>query len=292
MKVLVTGGQGYIGSYLVKSLLNDGHSVVTLDSGFNSVSMDYSKCPSKPIRHQATIVNEEAVIRSMQGVHLVYHLAARCDWDLSWRHPVRLMDINVRGTYTVLSMAKRAGVSKVVFTSSAAVYGNLVDARPTDACQPVTLYGASKLAAEAACRGFYQMGMEIIILRLYNVWGGKLSRSVVNKFANGGSAVIYGDGLQTRDFVHISDTIGALKRAADADSVIANVGTGEEVTVEGLWTKLKNGAKPEYKEGPVGLDELYRSCADIQYTKQALSWEPEILISQLKASDVERLCGD
>lgn len=291
MKILVTGGQGYVGSYLVKSLLKEGHTVVTLDSGFNSVYMDYSGCQSKPIRHQATIVNEEAVLRSMQGVHMVYHLAARCDWELTWRHPVRLMDVNVRGTYTVLSMAKRAGVSKVVFTSSAAVYGNLVDARPTDVCNPVTLYGASKLAAEAACRGFYQMGMDVVILRLYNVWGGKLSRSVVNRFTNGGN-VIYGDGLQTRDFVHISDVVDALSRAAKADSIIANIGTGEEVTIEGLWSKLKNGAKPEYKEGPVGLDEVYRSCADVAYTKLALSWEPKINLSQLNASEVALLCSD
>lgn len=291
MKILVTGGQGYVGSYLVKSLLDDGHTVVTLDSGFNSVSMDYSKCKSKPIRHQATIVNEEAVLRSMQGVHMVYHLAARFDWELTWRHPVRLLDANVRGTYTVLSMAKRAGVSKVVFTSSAAVYGNLVDARPTDVCNPVTLYGASKLAAEAACRGFYQMGMDIVILRLYNVWGGKLSRSVVNRFANGGN-VIYGDGLQTRDFVHISDVIDALRRATSADSIIVNVGTGEEVTVEGLWRKLNDGADPQYQEGPVGLDEVYRSCADLDDTKKALGWEPRFSLSQLNADKVRALCGD
>ena len=134
MHILITGCQGYIGSHLTKSFLDAGHTVTTLDNCFNAKSsiFDFTTYNGRLIRHQASVANPDAVGRALQGVDVIYHLAARTDWENAPRHPLRLFETNVQGTATVLTMARKAGVDKVIFTSDAAVYGNIIGARPTD----------------------------------------------------------------------------------------------------------------------------------------------------------------
>jgi len=184
-------------------------------------------------------------------------------------------------------MANRVGVNKVIFASTAAVYGNLVGAKETDPCVPINMYGASKLAAESICKGFYQKGMEIVIFRIYNVWGRKNSSSVINKFVNGGRT-IYGDGQQTRDFVYIDDVLKAL--LMDLDPGIYNVGTGQEITIGGLFEKLNPGKEAEYKNFCPGYDEPIRSCSDIS-TLSSFGWKPQYHISELDIDQIKLLCN-
>lgn len=283
MHILITGGQGYIGTHLAKALLSAGHTVTTLDNGFNSKHIDCGNHNGRLIRHQASVANPDAVGRALQGIDLVYHLAARHDWDASPRHPLRLVETNVQGTATVLTMARKVGIDRVIIASDAAVYGNIVGATPTDPCVPVSMYGASKLAAEAVCRGFHQAGLDIVLLRFYNVYG-KGSESVVDKFCNGAS-VIYDDGDQTRDFVYIDDAVKALINAINFDPNIYNVATGEEVTINGLWQMLRPGETPTYKPAPQA--EIYRSCGDISMTP----WQPEILLSAQSGEHIRQLCA-
>lgn len=284
MHALITGGQGYIGSHLAKALCDSGHTVTTLDTGLNAKHIQLN---GHVIRHQASVANPDAVGRALEGVDIIYHLAARFDWDArSYRHPLRLFETNVQGTATVLAMALKMGIDRVIFTSSAEVYGNIVGAQPTDPCVPVNMLGASKLAAEAACRGYYQMGMEVIILRLYSIWGGEGSCSVVNKFSNG-HAVVNGDGMQTRDFVHISDVVRALMSAANWDSNIYNIATEEETTISGLWSLIHPQSSPAYDlDYDPGYQELHRSCGDISGTP----WKPEVLLSNLDGDAIRQRC--
>lgn len=287
MHALITGGQGYIGYHLTRALLEKGYAVTTLDTGFSAKPVALLQHNGRLVRHQASVANPDAVGRALQGVDVVFHLAARYDWDISPRHPLRLFETNTMGTATVLAMARKAGVDRVIFTSSAEVYGNIVGAKPTDPCVPVTMFGASKLAAEAVCRGFYQQGMEIIILRLYNVYGREGSCSVVDKFINGANT-IYGDGMQTRDFVHIDDVVRALVNAMDWDSNIYNIATGEEITINGLWTLTH---PPEWQpvydlEYDTGQQEIHRSCGDISTTP----WKPKVLISELTGDGIRQRC--
>lgn len=285
MHVLITGGQGYIGSYLARAFLDAGHIVTTLDSTFNSKRIfDYKEYGSRLVRHQASVANPDAVGRAMDGVNVVYHLADRHDWENSPRHPLRLFETNVLGTATVLSMARNAGVDKVMFSSSTGVYGNLVGAKPVDPCMPISLQGASKLAAEAVCRGFYQLGLEVTILRIASTWGKAGSCSVVSKFASGHN-VVYSDGSQTRDFVYIDDVVTALMLALDWDSNIYNIATGVETAVGGLFQIINPGVTVQYTNPP--QDEVYRFCGDIDDTP----WKPKVLISELTGERIKVLCS-
>lgn len=285
MHALITGGQGYIGYHLAKALMARGHAVTTLDTGFNARQPLHLN--GRVARYQASVANPDAVGRALQGVDVVYHLAARHDWENSPRHPLRLFETNTLGTATVLAMAGKVGVDRVIFASSAEVYGNIVGAKPTDPCVPVNMFGASKLAAEAVCRGFYQQGMEIVILRLYNVWGKAGSCSVVDRFLQGAD-VIYGDGMQTRDFVYVDDVVRALIGAIDWDSNIYNIATGEETTINGLWALMHPPEwQPRYDlDYQTGQQELHRSCGDISATP----WKPEVRISELDANGIKQRC--
>jgi UDP-glucose 4-epimerase len=287
MQILVTGADGYIGSYLTKLLLDKGHYVTTLDSGFAAkCPFDFTGYTRQLRRFRASISNVDAVHRAMDGVEVVYHLAARMDYNSSFRHPIRLVDTNVRGTVNLLSVANKAGVDRIVYTSSAAVYGNIVGACETDTPNPIEMYGATKAAAEAIIRAFYHKGMETIILRLYNVWGGLGSNSVIDKFVRGHNIVI-GDGSQTRDFVHIKDTVKALYASMNWDSSIYNIGTGEEITIKGIWAKLNKLKEPDYQE-PERL-EIIRSCADVTYISNY--WKPEVFVSELTGDEIRNYCG-
>lgn len=225
----------------------------------------------------------------MQGIDAIYHLAARMDYTDSYRQPARLCSANVEGTTNLFCMADRAGVNKVIFTSSAAVYGNIIPAKETDSKVPINMYGATKSAAEEICRGFYQKGFEVIILRLFNIWGRKNSNSVINKFVNCHN-VIYGDGKQTRDFVFVDDLLLALGHALNWDSGIYNIGSGEETTIEAIHAMLKD-EEPKYKDFEAGWNDIFRSCADTSYTEQATGWKAKTLISELNREEIIRLCN-
>lgn len=288
MHFLITGGQGYIGNYLTASLLDDCNTITTLDSNFSSKEYDFSNYPrQKLIRHQASTCNPDATMRALAGVEVIYHLAARSDFENSYRHPMRLYQSNVEGTTNLCCMANRAGVNKIIFTSSAEVYGNLVGAKETDPTNPVNMYGASKLAAESVLRGFYQKGMEVIILRLFQVYGRQNSGSIINKLVEG-QKEIYADGSQTRDFVHVDDVVQALKLARDWDPGIYNIGTGEESTIGSVWSLINPEEEPTYIPYPVGYDEAYRSCADTSLVSKY--WKPKVLLSELSREKIVKLC--
>lgn len=287
MNVLVTGSQGYIGHHLIKKLLERKYKVTGVD---NQTRFLFHMSGVR--RFQLSITNPE-LSRALNGVEAIIHLADRSDWTPNPRHPVHLTQHNVLGTANLLSLANSFGIDRVIYTSSADVYGNLVDATETDPCVPVTFYGASKLAAEAVCRGFYQRGMDVSILRLFNVWGKIGSRSAVNQFTYGNHAV-YGDGTQTRDFIYIDDVVEAIVLALEFwDPGVYNVGTGEETTISGLWG-LFHDEEPEYRPlyeyRQAGTDQVQRISSNQEYTHRVTGWKPSIYLSNLNRNSVKELC--
>lgn len=242
MRVLVTGGAGFIGSHLVHKLLVEGHKPVVVDTLFHGVPDDFPM--DRCVLLQGRVTNADLLRRAMRDVKLVYHLAGRYDDPKGTYGAATLFQCNTMGTAWVLTVAQSLGVQKVVFTSTAAVYGVACPGVVGEEVHPVSYHGASKLAAETICRAF--PSLEVSIFRLFNVYGPG-GRGVVDAFEAGGK-VIYGDGSQTCDFIHVSDVVDALWRARHWDRGTYNVGTGIETSVLDLFHKIHGpDAVPEYE---------------------------------------------
>ena len=279
MHAMVTGGRGWLGSVLVNALLSAGHTVSVFDAATNGADFVSHK-PSQLRLYQAGLANMDALAKAMTGADIVYHLADRTDELPAARHILRLTDTNVVGTANVIAAAKLTGIPKIVYTSSSEVYGNVVGAKESDMPTPVTLVGATKLAAEALLRGAYHSGMDVVILRLYTVWN--TIQSLLDVLA---TADVSEHSMQTRDFVHMTDVIKALVASYRWENGIYNIGTGVEVSMPGLYSILSNGAKPvAYKGAAQSID---RACADISYTKTTVSWVPTVVLTDYSPMELQ-----
>jgi UDP-glucose 4-epimerase len=223
-KVLITGGAGFIGSNVAKLLIEAGLCVVVLDN----LSSGYSRnldpfCQIEFI--EGDVRSADVVARAIRGAQVVFHLAASVGNMRSVQNPVLDSEINVIGTLRVLEAARRAEVNRVVFSSSAGIFGELkalpiAEDHPQDPDSP---YGASKLAAEKQCLVYNRLyGMQNVCLRYFNVYGpnqrydayGNVIPIFANRILKGQPLTIYGDGEQTRDFVNVHDVAEANMRAA------------------------------------------------------------------------------
>ena len=238
MRVLVTGGAGFIGSHLVRRLADSGHSVTALDN-LRRGTLDNLH----PIRHgidfrQADIRDEAALSAAMRGCTTVFHLAAVSNVVEANRNAAETCSVNVEGTVHVLRAAAETGVQRVVFTSSREVYG---DARSTPVSetfpiQPKNAYGASKAAGELYCRVLADAGPEITVLRLANVYGaadvGRVIPNFITNALRGEPLVVYG-GEQVMDFVYIDVVLDALQQAGFGPFVPGplNVGSGRGTSI-------------------------------------------------------------
>lgn len=223
MRYLVTGGAGFIGSHTVERLIREGHHVCVLDD-FSSGSMEnlshVAGCDRLTIV-EGDIRDRDRVIRQAGGVDGIFHLAALVSVQESISHPEQSFDVNVLGSVNVLAAARHAGVKRVVLAGSAAVYGDNPDLplRESAPEKPMSPYGFDKLSAERACAMYCELyGLQVVVLRYFNVFGPRQNASspysgvisvFVDRIRNGEPIVIYGDGRQTRDFVHVHDVARA-----------------------------------------------------------------------------------
>lgn len=284
-RILITGGQGYIGNHLTAAFHRQGWDVVTYDSHHNN-RMPFADM-TKIGRFNAITTNLETIQRAMQGCMVVYHLANRHDWKPNFRHPIRLVESNVKGLTAVLSAAKQAGVGKVVIASTYEVYGNQVYAKETDPLMPMNMVAATAVAAEAMARGYYQTGMDIVLLRLAKVWGRDCG-SIVSRFVAGDGAV-EGDPDRTRDFIHIDDAVHALMSARVWDGNIYNIGTGDEISIRGLWDMLHPEEQLQVHRLR-GYSTQQRISLDPEFTKAAMDWEAQIRLADMNADEIRKHC--
>jgi UDP-glucose 4-epimerase len=284
MRVLVTGGAGFIGSNLVDALLERGDEVVVLDDLSTGDAGNLAKGVDLRV---GDVTDLQTVATAAAGCDAVFHLAAQIDVRKSVANPVLDLQINAGGTLTVLSAAKEAGAGRVVYASTGgAIYGE-ADTIPTpeDApARPLAPYGQSKLSGEGYCRLFSELyGLRATSLRFANVYGPRQDPlgegGVIAIFCglalDGGTPVIYGDGDQTRDFIYVGDVVSALLRAADgAGPGPFNVGTGAETSVNDLARQLSliTGTPflPRYE--PERPGEVLRSCLDPSRAAADLDW--------------------
>jgi len=289
MKVLVTGGAGFIGSHLVDRLVQEGHEVVVVDNLLTGKRRNLNK-EAQFYKLDIQSSRLERVF-SRERPLLVMHLAAQVDVRRSVEDPIFDAQVNVLGTLNLLEQAVKYGARKVIFASSGgAIYGeqDVFPAPESHPIRPLSPYGISKLNGEQYL-AYYQRvsGIQHVILRYSNVYGPRQDPEgeagvvaiVTGKMLAGEQPIINGNGRQTRDFVFVDDVVEAnLAVIGKEVQGIYNVGTAEETTVNDLFRLLVELTNAGCKElhGPAKKGEQARSVVDSSRLRQELGWEPKV----------------
>ena len=285
MRAVVTGGAGFIGSNLVDALLARGDEVVAVD--------DLSSGRREHVSPGAAFV--EADIRDgidPTGAAVVFHLAAQADVQTSVRRPDHDAAVNVVGTVRVLEAARAAGARVVFSSTGGAIYGECDGpAAETSPTRPVSPYGIAKLCAEEYVRGWNRIhGSGHVVLRFGNVFGPRQSSALeggvvsifLERLARGEETLIFGDGLQTRDFVYVGDVVDALLAAAGHEGGVFNVGTGEETSVLDLHRLCAQAAgveaAPRFEAARLG--DARRSVLDVSLAARELGWRARVPLEE------------
>ncbi|MEM3386090.1 MAG: NAD-dependent epimerase/dehydratase family protein [Nitrososphaerales archaeon] len=287
MKVLVTGGCGFIGSHLVRSLIERGYNVIIFDnfSHASCLGVDGATLIKGDVRFKPALEN------ALNGVDAVYHLAALTDVRESVRKPLLYHKVNSDGTLNVLECCRRVGVKNLIYTSSCAVYGEPVKL-PIDEehpLKPLSPYAASKLCAEAFCRSYASCyDVNVTVFRLFNVYGPRQSdhyAGVISEFVKrvkgGKPPVIYGSGEQSRDFIYVGDVVDCLIRALESEQSgfeLLNLGSGKAVKVNELAEhvlKLIGNVNLSPIRKPAKRFEIFASCADTSRVEKKLNFKPK-----------------
>ena len=295
MKFFVTGGAGFIGKYLTTKLFDDGHDVTIFDNFSSSSKNGITNLLENGVSLvTGDILDYDLLLKSMSDYDFVIHLAAQTSVSQSIADPKTTTDIIVDGTVNVLKSCVKTNVKNLIFSSSAAVYGNSLDTLISENSQlnPISSYGASKLVSEYNLQVLSKFfGLNCISLRLFNVYGnGQSSEAgVIRKFlkniSEGKPLEVFGDGTQTRDFVHISDVIEAFYcaiRNIDAKrGEVYNIGSGSATSINELSSLLisSKGKDLQVIHKPALEGEIKDSKADISLAENDLGYSPQVSLS-------------
>jgi len=294
MHSLITGGAGFIGSNLAAQLIRSGHQVTVLDNLQSGYRQNLDPCPSVRFIN-GDVRDPAAVEEAVRGAEVIFHLAASVGNKRSINQPVNDAEINVIGTLRVLEAARKAGVRKVVISSSAGIFGELktLPIREDHPAEPDSPYGASKLCAEKEGLAYAKLyGMEVVCLRYFNVYGpsqrfdayGNVIPIFVFEMLRGEPITIFGDGEQTRDFVNVRDVVQANIKAAMAPGVTGafNIGSGTRISINALVERLKaaSGLNPVVRHGPRRAGDVRDSLADISAARKAFGFEPAVTMDE------------
>lgn len=282
---LVTGGAGFIGSNLVRLLLEQGNSVAVLDNLSSGYRDNLAGLPEVTFV-EGDVRDPAAIDAAMAGTEVVFHLAASVGNTRSIEHPILDSEINVIGTLQVLEGARRHGVRKLVCSSSAGIFGELktLPIAEDHPVEPDTPYGASKLAAEKLCLAYAKLyPLECVCLRYFNVYGehqrydayGNVIPIFVHRALRGEPIIIYGDGEQTRDFVHVRDVARANWLAGQNRGVSGafNIASASRITINALADMIAasvDGVRVEHAAPRPG--DVRHSLADISRARDAFGY--------------------
>ncbi len=297
MKILVTGGAGFIGKHLVKSLLENDDSVTIFDNFSNSTKDSISSLidiGAKVIK--GDITKPLDIQNAVKDQDVVIHLAAKISVSESIKNPVETFQVNVDGTKNVLDACEKNHVKKLIVSSSAAVYGEgspNVKLTEESKTNPISPYGESKVGMEQVIREFESKhDIDCIILRFFNIYGiGQSSEyaGVITKFleriTQEKPLEIFGDGLQTRDFVAINDVISSIHNAISFDkSGTYNIASGQIVTIKELAELMVSisGKKLEIQHTAALKGDIRNSQADISLAKKDLGYSPKFELDKIK----------
>jgi UDP-glucose 4-epimerase len=291
VRVLVTGGGGFIGSNLVRALVERGDDVRVLDNFSTGQRANLAELAQDVEVVEGELRSYERVHAATRGVEVVFHQGALPSVPRSVQDPLTTSAVNVEGTLNVLLAARDEGVRRVVCASSSSVYGNSGELPRFETAHPdpISPYGVSKLAAERYCVSFSRVyPLETVALRYFNVFGPNQDptsqyAAVVPRFitaiADGRPVEVYGDGEQRRDFTYVENVVDANVAAATAAGVsgaVLNVATGRPTTVNELAETIGSllGRSVERDEQPERTGDVRDSWADITRARELLGWEP------------------
>lgn len=296
MDILVTGGAGFIGSHLCEALVAKGHTVRVLDNLSTGTLRNLASLENRVNFIEGDIRDEALVELLCHGCQVVFHLAALVSVPLSVQDPQLSHDINLQGTLNVLIGAREAGVKRVVFASSAAVYGEdpELPAHEGQRPAPVSPYGLEKLAGEHYLHIFQKLyGLQTVALRYFNVFGPRQDPSspysgvisiFVDRLLAGEAPTIFGDGEQSRDFVFVDNVVQATLLAGlhSSASGLYNIGCGQSTSLKALYTLLSGlcGATAPARTGPARVGDIRHSLADITRATAELGYSPAISVKQ------------
>ena len=288
MRYVVTGGAGFIGSNIVGALTRDGCPVTVLDnlsSGYES-----NLRPFPAVRFfKGDVRDPEAVATALEGADVVFHLAASVGNKRSIDDPLTDAEINVLGTIRILEAARKYGVKKIVVTSSAGIFGELktLPIREDHQVEPDSPYGCTKLCQEKLCLAYAKLyGIDAVALRYFNVYGpnqrfdayGNVIPIFAFSMLRGEPLTIFGDGEQTRDFIHVDDVVQANIKAARTPSISGayNIASASRITINELVRLLEraSGITPKVSHGPERPGDVRHSLADISKAQAAFGFSP------------------
>jgi nucleoside-diphosphate-sugar epimerase len=288
VKVLVTGGAGFIGSNLVYKLVAEGHDVTVIDNLLSGYRCNLDPVPEVKFV-EGDIRDNDALAEAVPGAEVIFHLAASVGNKRSIDLPHDDAEINLIGTIRLLEMARKHNVRKIVVSSSAGIFGELktLPIKEDHPIAPISPYGVSKLAQEKVALAYMSMyGMEVACLRYFNIFGpnqrfdeyGNVIPKFVFKMLAGEQLTIFGDGEQTRDFLYVDDVAKANMQAAFTEGACGafNLGMGSAITVNHLIKLIEktSGIKPDVVLGPERLGDVRDSLADITLAKEAFGFSP------------------
>jgi UDP-glucose 4-epimerase len=290
-EVVVTGGAGFIGSNLCRTLLEKGAKVTAFDNLYSGKMEFIEDLLDKGLNFvQADIRDPAALEKATKNSEVIFHLAAQTSVPFSMKNPQEDCEINVIGTLNVLEAARKTD-ARVVFSSSCAVYGN-PEKRPTPETyptNPIAFYGLSKLLGENCCR-FHQAtyGLEVVRLRIFNVYGPNCHGVMYDFLKKLKKLEVLGTGRQSRDFVYISDMVDFLLRAAtspEAPGEAFNVGTGTTTSVAELAEMMIEilGLKDVdvyFKGGQAWEGDMDITLADNSKAANKLQWRPQVSLKE------------
>lgn len=297
--ILVSGGAGFIGSHLVDALVSQGFEVIVLDNLSTGRIENIKKYFRNARFHfvEGDVRDKRAANEALKGVEAVYHLAAITSVPYSVKNPQVTREINIAGTRNLLEASLRYDVERFIYVSTCAVYGEaeylpIDEKHPTG---PVSPYAESKLEAENLCITFQkEYGLKTTVLRPFNVYGLRMRKDqyggVIAQFSERLSAkkppIIYGDGSQTRDFVHVEDVVRAMMLVLDSNNAVGgtfNIATGVPTSINELARLVIElfgavGVKPQHRSARKG--DVRDSYADIKEAKASFGYEPKISLKE------------
>ena len=306
MNILVTGGAGFIGSHLVRTLLAKGEKVTALD--------DLSTGLAENLPPEAEFIEMDILDEGLKKVvaagafDAIVHLAAQTMVDVSIKDPLFDAQTNLLGTVRVLEAARAANVKRVIFASTAAVYGDVKEddlpVREAQPTEPMSFYGLSKLAVEKYLDMYHAVyGLEYVILRFANVYGerqgdggeGGVISIFAKAMAEGRDITIYGDGEQTRDFVYAGDIAEGIVAALQTEEVNAayNLSTQTETSLRELVSLLSEicGREIVPKYGSERDGDIYKSMLSNSRARRGLDWQPATTLAEGLRRTYEYFCG-